>query len=62
MIRRASCWGLDIVTSENHEDIRGIIKEVVEAVDPEVVVTDDHGAYTEVVDDLGLEQQICPVA
>ena len=51
--------GLDIVTSENHEDIRGIIKEVVEAVDPEVVVTDDHGAYTEVVDDLGLEQQIC---
>lgn len=51
--------GLDIVTSENHEEIRGVIQEVVEAVDPEVLVTDDHGAYTEVVDELGLDQQIC---
>lgn len=51
--------GLDIVTSENHEEIRDVIQGVVEAVDPEVVVTDDHGAYTEVVDELGLDQQIC---
>jgi transposase-like protein len=51
--------GLDIVTSENYEEIRGVIREVVEAVDPEVLVTDDHGANSEVADELGLDQQLC---
>jgi transposase-like protein len=51
--------GLDILTSENHEDVRQVIQEVVEAVEPEVLVTDDHGAYTEVVDEMGLDHQIC---
>jgi len=51
--------GLDILTSENHEDVRRVIQEVVDAVEPEVLVTDDHGAYTEVVDEMGLDHQIC---
>jgi transposase-like protein len=51
--------GLDIITSENHEEVRQVIQEVADAVDPEVLVTDEHGAYTEVADELGLERQIC---
>lgn len=51
--------GLDILTSENHEDVYRVIQEVVEAVEPDVLVTDDHGAYTEVVDAMGLDHQIC---
>ena len=33
--------------------------EVVEEVDADVIVSDDHGAYNEVVDELGLEHQVC---
>jgi len=51
--------GLDILTSENHEDVRRVIQEVVDAVEPEVLVTDEHGAYTEIVDEMGLDHQIC---
>jgi transposase-like protein len=51
--------GLDIITSENHEEVRTLIETVVEAVEPEVLVTDDHGAYSEVVDAMGLDHQIC---
>jgi len=51
--------GLDIITSENHEEVLRVIQDVVDTVEPEVLVTDEHGAYTEVVADLGLERQIC---
>ena len=51
--------GLDIITSENHEEVRTLIETVVEVVEPEVLVTDDHGAYSEVVDAMGLDHQIC---
>jgi len=51
--------GLDIVTSENHEEVRQVIQEVVDAVEPDVLVTDEHGAYTEVADEMGLDRQIC---
>ncbi len=51
--------GLDILTSENQEEVRDVIQGVVDAVEAEVLVTDDHGAYTEVVDEMGLEHQIC---
>ncbi len=51
--------GLDIITSENHEEVREVIQGVVDTVEPEVLVTDEHGAYTEVADELGLERQIC---
>ena len=57
--RTGELLGLDIITSENHEEVLKVIQEVVEAVEPEVLVTDEHGAYTEVVDAMGLERQIC---
>lgn len=57
--RTGELLGLDILSSENHEEVRAVIQGVVEAVQAEVLVTDDHGAYTEVVDALGLEHQVC---
>jgi transposase-like protein len=51
--------GLDILTSENSEEVREVIQEVVEAVEAEVLVSDDHGAYSDVVDEMGLAHQIC---
>ena len=51
--------GLDIIISENHDEIVGVIQEVAATVEAEVLVTDDHGAYNEVVDDSGLLHQIC---
>ena len=51
--------GLDIISSENADEIRGLIEEVMTAVEAEVLVSDDHGAYSEIVDELGKEHQIC---
>lgn len=51
--------GLEIITSENHDEIVGVIQDVADKVDAEVLVSDDHGAYYEVVDDTGLAHQIC---
>jgi transposase-like protein len=51
--------GLEIVTSENSAEILEVIQEVAELVDAEVLVSDDHGAYQEVVDEIGTEHQIC---
>ena len=51
--------GFDIIVSENGEEVLKVIQEVVEVVDPEVLVSDDHGAYKEAAIELGLEHQIC---
>lgn len=51
--------GLEIITSENHEEIVGVIAAVATGVQAEVLVSDDHGAYNDVVDDTGLLHQIC---
>ena len=51
--------GLDIIVSENSEEVLEVIRDVVEDVDAEVIVSDDHGAYQGVADELGLEHQIC---
>ncbi len=51
--------GLDIITSEKSAEILDLIKDVMETVAGEVLVSDDHGAYQEVVDKLGVEHQIC---
>jgi len=51
--------GFDIIVSENGEEVLKVIQEVVEGVDPEVLVSDDHGAYKETAIELGLEHQIC---
>ena len=51
--------GLDIISSEHADEIRGIITDVMTEVEAEVLVSDGHGAYSEIADDLGKEQQIC---
>ncbi len=52
--------GLEIITSENGEEVLKVLREVVEEVGAEVVVTDDHGAYKDVVEiELGKQHQIC---
>lgn len=51
--------GLEIVTSENSAEILGVIEAVMAEVQGEVLVSDDHGAYVEVVEALGVEHQLC---
>lgn len=51
--------GLDIITSENSDEILEVIQEVRGQVKGAVLVTADHGAYQEVVDDLGVAHQLC---
>ncbi len=52
--------GLEIITGENGEEVLEVLREVVEEVGAEVVVTDDHGAYKEVVEiELDKQHQIC---
>ena len=51
--------GLEIVVSENIEEVRELVQEVAEQVDAEVLVSDDHDTYKRVADDLDLEHQIC---
>ena len=51
--------GLEIIVSESEEAIIDVIREVATDVEAEVLVSDAHGAYTGVVDDLGLDQQLC---
>lgn len=51
--------GLDIIAGENSEEVLEVIQEVVEEVEAEVIVSDDHGAYKEAASELGLEHQIC---
>jgi transposase-like protein len=51
--------GLDIVVSENSEEVRRIVKQVAEQVEAEVLVSDDLDAYKNVADELGLDHQIC---
>ena len=51
--------GLEIVVSESQEEIIAVIREVATDVEAEVLVSDAHGAYTGVADDLGLDQQLC---
>ena len=51
--------GLEIITSESSDEILTIIQKVLEDVDAEVLVSDDHGAYQAVVDETGVEHQLC---
>jgi transposase-like protein len=57
--RSGELLGLEIIISESYDEIVGVIQAVATTVDAEVLVTDDHGAYNEVVDDTGLAHQIC---
>jgi hypothetical protein len=51
--------GMEIISSECHDEIIGVIQDVIAEVGAEVLVSDDHGAYQEVVDDTGVAHQIC---
>jgi hypothetical protein len=51
--------GLDIITSENGPEILEVIRSVATDVKAEVLVSDDHGAYQEVVEETGLAHQLC---
>jgi transposase-like protein len=51
--------GIEIITSECHDDIIAVIADVIADVGAEVLVSDDHGAYQEVVDDTAVAHQIC---
>jgi len=52
--------GLEIITGENGEEVLEVLREVVEEAGAEVVVTDDHGAYKEVVEiALGKQHRLC---
>jgi hypothetical protein len=51
--------GLEIIVSESHDEIIDVIRSVADDVDAEVLVSDDHGAYQEVVDELGVAHQLC---
>jgi transposase-like protein len=51
--------GLDILVSENSEEVLDIIRDVAEDVEADVIVSDDHEAYKEVATKLGLDHQIC---
>lgn len=51
--------GLDIVVSENKDDVRQIVERVAKQVEAEVLVSDDLDVYKDVADDVGLDHQIC---
>lgn len=51
--------GLTIEDSENYADVLQAVQEVSEAVNAEVIVSDDLNAYKKVADMLGLDHQIC---
>ncbi len=51
--------GLDIVISESYGEIIRVIKRVSEQVEAEVLMSDGHGAYNDVADELGMEHGIC---
>lgn len=51
--------GLDIIVSENSEEVRQVVERVVEQVEAEVLVSDDLDVYKNVADEVGLDHQIC---
>lgn len=51
--------GLDIVTSENEEEVALLVGEVARAVEAEVMISDGANVYRKVADALGLQHQIC---
>lgn len=50
---------LEILDSENGEEIKGWIEELVAELGVEVMISDDADAYKEVAEELGLDHQVC---
>jgi hypothetical protein len=57
--RSGDLLGLDIITSENSEEVREVVEEVAGQVGAEVLVSDDLDTYKSVADEAGLDHQIC---
>ena len=57
--RDSDLLGLEIVTSENTEEVLALVEEIAEQVDAEVLISDDLDTYKPVADALGLDHQIC---
>ena len=51
--------GLDLITQENSEAIRSVLQQVMAEVQGEVLVSDNHSAYPEIAEELGVDHQIC---
>lgn len=51
--------GLDIIVSENSEEVRQAVEQVAKQVEAEVLVSDDLDVYKGVADEVGLDHQIC---
>ena len=57
--RDSALLGLEIIVSENAEDVLGVVRTVAEQVQAEVLVSDDLDTYKRVADALDLDHQIC---
>lgn len=57
--RDGDLLGLEIVTSENTEEVLTLVRGVAEQVNAEVMISDDLDVYKKVADELALEHQIC---
>jgi transposase-like protein len=51
--------GLDIIVSENQEEVLRVVREVIDEVEAEVLESDDLDVYKNVADELGLAHQVC---
>ncbi len=57
--RDSALLGLEIIVSENAEEVLSVVRAVAEQVQAEVLVSDDLDTYKRVADDLDLQHQIC---
>jgi transposase-like protein len=51
--------GLEIIVTENSEEVRQVVEQVAQHVEAEVLVSDDLDVYKGVADEVGLDHQIC---
>ena len=51
--------GLEIIVSENSEEVRQVVEKAAKQVEATVLVSDDLDVYKGVADELGLDHQIC---
>jgi transposase-like protein len=56
---REDLLGLDIIVSENEEDVLEVVRDIAEEVEAEVIISDDLDAYKNVADELALSHQVC---
>ena len=57
--RDSDLLGLEIIVSENTEEVLDVVRGVAAEVGAEVIVSDDLDSYKRVADELGLDHQIC---